>query len=351
MASHDSQVVGFDVPTIERWLPTVTDVTPPIRWERLPGGHSNLTYLLTDAGGRELVIRRPPQGELLPKAHDMWREYRIIDGLWQTAVPVAEPIAYCDDRELCEAHFYVMGRLDGQALYERRRRRRRGSTDRHAVGAGESFVDVLAALHSIEPGRRRPRRTRPPRRLRRPPAEDLVRLVELIDPVRRPRRSARSTSCTNCCRPTCPSRGRRGSCTATTGRTTCCSPARRRHRRARLGDRHPRRPARRFRLLDQRMGRAGRRRRVRRRSADGTAGLPEPRRADRPLRRRHRRRPVAARLLPHVQLVQDGLHPARRVRPVPRRSEEHRGRRRRHAVRPHRAVARRRRAPSDEIDR
>jgi aminoglycoside phosphotransferase (APT) family kinase protein len=145
-----SDVVGFDPAVIERWLPTVTGVIGPFVWERLPGGHSNLTYLITDAAGRELVIRRPPQGELLPKAHDMWREYRIIDGLWPTSVPVAEPIAYVDDRELCDVHFYVMGKVEGAALYsgedvrgwlpEAARRR-----------AGESFVDTLAALHSIDP--------------------------------------------------------------------------------------------------------------------------------------------------------------------------------------------------------
>jgi aminoglycoside phosphotransferase (APT) family kinase protein len=145
-----TDVVGFDVPTVERWLASVTNVTVPIGWERLPGGHSNLTYLLTDADGREIVIRRPPQGELLPKAHDMWREYRIIDGLWPTSVPVAEPIAFCDDRAICETHFYAMGKAEGEALYsgeavaawlpEPARRR-----------AGENFVDVLAALHSIEP--------------------------------------------------------------------------------------------------------------------------------------------------------------------------------------------------------
>src|SRR5262245_11926404 len=143
-------VVGFDPPAIEAWLATVTEVSPPITWTRLPGGHSNLTYLLADATGREMVIRRPPQGELLPKAHDMWREYRIIEGLWPTPVPVAEPIAYCDDRAIAETHFYVMGRVQGQALYT-------GTTvsawldepaRRHA---GETFVDVLAALHSLDP--------------------------------------------------------------------------------------------------------------------------------------------------------------------------------------------------------
>jgi aminoglycoside phosphotransferase (APT) family kinase protein len=145
-----SDVAGFDVPTIDAWLPTVADVTPPITWQRLPGGHSNLTYLLRDAGGQELVIRRPPQGELLPKAHDMWREYRIIKGLWPTTVPVAEPIAYCDDRAVAETHFYVMRKAEGRALYT-------GAAARDWLDeparrhAGTTFIDVLAALHSIDP--------------------------------------------------------------------------------------------------------------------------------------------------------------------------------------------------------
>ena len=143
-------VVGFDPVTVERWLQTVTDVVAPLQWTRLPGGHSNLTYLVTDGDGRELVIRRPPEGELIPKAHDMWREYRVIDALWPTLVPVPEPIAYCDDRAIAPTHFYVMGKVDGRALYsgaevaewltEPARRR-----------AGESFIDVLAALHSVDP--------------------------------------------------------------------------------------------------------------------------------------------------------------------------------------------------------
>lgn len=143
-------VVGFDVPTIDKWLTTVTDVEGPITWNRLAGGHSNLTYLLADATGRQLVIRRPPQGELLPKAHDMWREYRIIEALWPTPVPVAEPIAYCDDRAIAETHFYVMGKAEGEALYS-------GAVVREwleepaRARAGEAFVETLSALHSIEP--------------------------------------------------------------------------------------------------------------------------------------------------------------------------------------------------------
>lgn len=150
MTAHGTEVVGFDVEVIDAWLPTVSDVTPPVEWERLPGGHSNLTYLLRDAVGRELVIRRPPQGELLPKAHDMWREYRIIDGLWPTAVPVAEPITYVDDRELCDVHFYVMGKVEGVALYTAEEVA--GWLDEPArQRAAESFIDTLAALHAIDP--------------------------------------------------------------------------------------------------------------------------------------------------------------------------------------------------------
>jgi aminoglycoside phosphotransferase (APT) family kinase protein len=143
-------VAGFDVPGVEAWLSTVTEFRAPAVWERLPGGHSNLTYLVRDGDGRELVIRRPPEGELLPKAHDMWREYRIIDGLWPTPVPVAEPVAYCDDRAVAATHFYVMGKVEGQALYNAAE-----VTDwldePSRRTAGRRFVEVLAALHAIEP--------------------------------------------------------------------------------------------------------------------------------------------------------------------------------------------------------
>ncbi len=143
-------VVGFDVAKAESWLATVAPVRAPFVWTRLTGGHSNLTYLVRDAGGHELVIRRPPLGPLLPKAHDMWREFRIIKGLWSTEVPVPEPVAYCGGAGVAQTHFYAMGKSNGKALYEpsvveswldspARER------------AGQDFVQVLAALHSIDP--------------------------------------------------------------------------------------------------------------------------------------------------------------------------------------------------------
>src|SRR6056297_67642 len=142
--------VGFDVEAVEHWLAEHTEVRPPCTWERLTGGHSNLTYQLTDSVGRDYVIRRPPLGELLPKAHDMHREFRIIDALHPVGIPTARPVGFCDDRAVCDRHFYVMGRVGGDALYT--------ATDtapRLDAGArarvGPSFVEVLAAIHAVDP--------------------------------------------------------------------------------------------------------------------------------------------------------------------------------------------------------
>ncbi|MFT6393194.1 MAG: aminoglycoside phosphotransferase (APT) family kinase protein [Ilumatobacter sp.] len=150
MSAEGSAVAGFDVPVVEAWMAANTRVNPPCRWRRLEGGHSNLTYEITDAGGSAFVIRRPPEGELLPKAHDMFREFRIIDALYPAGVPVAEPIGFCDDRDICDKHFYVMGKVGGDALYTAADTAPR--LDEVARGrVGESFISVLAHLHSVDP--------------------------------------------------------------------------------------------------------------------------------------------------------------------------------------------------------
>jgi aminoglycoside phosphotransferase (APT) family kinase protein len=70
---------GYDIPAVEAWIAANTDYfKPPFLWTRLEGGHSNLTYRLEDESGKRAVIRRPPMGELLPKAHDMNREWSLI---------------------------------------------------------------------------------------------------------------------------------------------------------------------------------------------------------------------------------------------------------------------------------
>ena len=112
-------IEGIDVEGVEAWFrANVADITPPLHFERLPGGHSNLTYRVTDGQGRICVLRRPPLGELLPSAHDMGREYRAIHALGPTAVPVPPDLGLCEDLSVTGARFYVMGFVDGRVLHE-----------------------------------------------------------------------------------------------------------------------------------------------------------------------------------------------------------------------------------------
>ena len=147
----ENSVEGYDVPAVEKWISTyVAGLAMPLSWEKLEGGHSNLTYRIQDSNGRIAVIRRPPLGKLLPKAHDMGREWQIISALGPTSVPVAPALGFCESADITGAHFYVMGHVEGMALYKNTDTESWVSSDkRHTLG--ESFIDVLAALHSLDP--------------------------------------------------------------------------------------------------------------------------------------------------------------------------------------------------------
>ena len=146
-----SQPAGYDVAAVEAWLAGhVPQLKPPLRWTRLEGGHSNLTCLLQDADGQRAVIRRPPMGELLPMAHDMAREWALISALGPTPVPVAKALAFCEDRSVTGALFYVMGFVDGHPLYSADDARR-WVPEHLRAQVGESFIDVLADLHALDP--------------------------------------------------------------------------------------------------------------------------------------------------------------------------------------------------------
>ena len=103
--SESVEIVGYDVAAVEAWISqNIEGLEPPFEWTRLEGGHSNLTYALVDQNGKRSVVRRPPMGELLPKAHDMGREYSIISGLGPTSVPVPVAYGYCESPEITGAH-------------------------------------------------------------------------------------------------------------------------------------------------------------------------------------------------------------------------------------------------------
>lgn len=142
---------GYDVPAVEAWIERhVAGLSPPFRWAKLEGGHSNLTYLIEDRAGRHAVIRRPPLGELLPKAHDMAREWALISALGPTPVPVPAALGFCDNPAVTGARFYVMGHVNGRPLYSA------ADTERLVpetlrTKLAHSFIDVLADLHAVDP--------------------------------------------------------------------------------------------------------------------------------------------------------------------------------------------------------
>ena len=149
--SAGDEIVGYEVAAVEEWIRDNTQgLEPPFEWTRLEGGHSNLTYSLKDQNGNAAVVRRPPMGELLPKAHDMGREFSIISGLGPTAVPVPIAYGYCESPDVTGAHFYVMSQVDGKALFELEDAEEYLEVEARAK-VGLSFMDVLAALHSVDP--------------------------------------------------------------------------------------------------------------------------------------------------------------------------------------------------------
>ena len=142
---------GYKVDAVEAWVRAeVAELKPPFQWVRLEGGHSNLTYQIEDSLGQFAVIRRPPQGDLLPKAHDMSREWALIKALSTTSVPVPRPFGFCEDPSITGAWFYIMGRIDGKPLYNSDDTEALIPIERREIMA-HSFIDALADLHQVDP--------------------------------------------------------------------------------------------------------------------------------------------------------------------------------------------------------
>jgi aminoglycoside phosphotransferase (APT) family kinase protein len=119
----------------------------PLTAELIAGGRSNLTYTISN-GEQEWVLRRPPLGHVLPTAHDMVREYRVMTALADTGVPVPPTYALCEDLEVNDAPFYVMEKIDG-VIY-RDGASLAGLSNEDARGLSEELVDVLARIHTVD---------------------------------------------------------------------------------------------------------------------------------------------------------------------------------------------------------
>jgi aminoglycoside phosphotransferase (APT) family kinase protein len=127
----------------------VADAEPPFGYELIAGGRSNLTYQVTDSAGHRYALRRPPLSHVLPTAHDMGREYRVISALVPTAVPVPRTYGLCEDEAVNGRPFYVMEFVDGLIVRDAQTAER--TLDPQARRrAGESLTDTLAALHAVD---------------------------------------------------------------------------------------------------------------------------------------------------------------------------------------------------------
>jgi aminoglycoside phosphotransferase (APT) family kinase protein len=144
------EVRGVDVPRVTAWFEAnVPGVQPPLSFELIAGGHSNLTFKVTDAAGSRFVLRRPPLGHVLATAHDMGREHRIISALGPTDVPVAPALGLCTDEEVNGAPFYVMRFVEGHVLRDVQTATR-VLDEAGRRRASESIIDVLARIHAVD---------------------------------------------------------------------------------------------------------------------------------------------------------------------------------------------------------
>ncbi|HEV3011611.1 MAG TPA: phosphotransferase family protein [Burkholderiales bacterium] len=115
--------------------------------EQFKGGQSNPTYLLTASGGRKYVLRRKPPGKLLPSAHAVDREYRVITALKKVDFPVARPHALCEDESVIGTAFYVMDYVEGRVLWDQSLP---GMTQAQRAEIWDELNRVIALLHTID---------------------------------------------------------------------------------------------------------------------------------------------------------------------------------------------------------
>src|SRR5688500_2953975 len=132
----------FDVAALEKYLNFKI-----LELEQFKGGQSNPTYRLAAADGRRFVLRRKPPGKLLPSAHAVEREYRVIKALHSTGFPVARPHVLCEDESVIGTAFYVMDFVDGRVLWDQSLP---GMTKAERRAIWDEVNRVIAALHSID---------------------------------------------------------------------------------------------------------------------------------------------------------------------------------------------------------
>lgn len=137
---------------LRRWLDSAVEggVNAELRASLIAGGRSNPTYVISEPdGGRTWILRRPPHGHVLPTAHNMGREHRVITALADTGVPVPATVGLCKDPSILGAEFYVMEKLDGITL--------RTYDDTSALTVDQrarlrdNLISIMVTLHEVDP--------------------------------------------------------------------------------------------------------------------------------------------------------------------------------------------------------
>ena len=144
----------LDWPRLEAWLrPRLAEILPDVDGsldvQQFPNGSANLTYLLR-VGAHELVLRRPPMGQIAPGAHDMKREFKVLSRLWRRFDRAPRAYLFCDDQSVLGADFFVMERRRGEVVRTEIPESMRAHPD---VGRRIAFalVDAMAELHVLDP--------------------------------------------------------------------------------------------------------------------------------------------------------------------------------------------------------
>jgi aminoglycoside phosphotransferase (APT) family kinase protein len=132
----------IDVASLQRFLGFSI-----VQVEQFKGGQSNPTYRLTASDGRRFALRRKPPGKLLPSAHAVDREYRVIKALHQVGFPVAQPHVLCEDDSVIGTAFYVMDCVDGRVLWDQSLP---GMSKAERTAIWDELNRVMAFLHTID---------------------------------------------------------------------------------------------------------------------------------------------------------------------------------------------------------
>jgi aminoglycoside phosphotransferase (APT) family kinase protein len=144
------RLAGLRSDAVEQWILSHVDgLTPPLSFEPVGRGRSNLTYLVLDATGRAVVLRRPPLGSLVESAHDLEREHGILSRLAAAGQPVPRPLAFCDDVAVTGAQFFVMERIEG-VVADSPESVEDGLSPEARAAVAPALARTLASLHAVD---------------------------------------------------------------------------------------------------------------------------------------------------------------------------------------------------------